>query len=437
MYLGWVVESGPADAGLRRAAAPLHTGAARLPAQHGPGPAGRAGADRRRPAVPRQPAVGLPLPHALPACGGRLRGDGAARPAGEAAPGGLPHAARRAPATAREAAGAEHGPWRGWTGCTSGSAPGDASHAVRGVSLHVMPGEVAVPARRERLRQVGDHAGADAAAAAAPRIEGGSPGGRPGRRRMAGPALRGLRGGVVAMVFQEPMTALDPVYTVGPADRRDGAAPHAACRARRPARGRWRCWSWCACPTPRGGWRPIRTSCRRAAAAGGDRDGAVLPPAAAAGGRADHGAGRDRADPDPGAAARAAAGAGHGHGHRDPRPGRRGGGRGPGGGDVCRADRGAGERARRAAHPAAPVHARRCWPRWCGRAAWTSRRSPGRRRTCGARRRAAPSHPAARWRSRPAWPRSRPSARWGRAARRGASGWANAWPPSTAAFRRS
>src|SRR5205085_9736069 len=27
--------------------------------------------------------------------------------------------------------------------------------------------------------------------------------------------LRDLRGGLVAMVFQEPMTALDPVYTVG------------------------------------------------------------------------------------------------------------------------------------------------------------------------------------------------------------------------------
>ena len=28
-------------------------------------------------------------------------------------------------------------------------------------------------------------------------------------------ALRDLRGGLVAMIFQEPMTALDPVYTIG------------------------------------------------------------------------------------------------------------------------------------------------------------------------------------------------------------------------------
>ena len=27
--------------------------------------------------------------------------------------------------------------------------------------------------------------------------------------------LRDLRGGLVSMIFQEPMTALDPVYTVG------------------------------------------------------------------------------------------------------------------------------------------------------------------------------------------------------------------------------
>ena len=39
--------------------------------------------------------------------------------------------------------------------------------------------------------------------------------GRPGRAGDARRALRDLRGGLVSMVFQEPMTALDPVYTVG------------------------------------------------------------------------------------------------------------------------------------------------------------------------------------------------------------------------------
>ncbi len=37
-------------------------------------------------------------------------------------------------------------------------------------------------------------------------------------------ALRDLRGGLAAMIFQVPMTALDPVYT--PADRRSGAPPY-------------------------------------------------------------------------------------------------------------------------------------------------------------------------------------------------------------------
>lgn len=32
---------------------------------------------------------------------------------------------------------------------------------------------------------------------------------------MRGRTLRDLRGGVVSMVFQEPMTTLDPVYTIG------------------------------------------------------------------------------------------------------------------------------------------------------------------------------------------------------------------------------
>jgi peptide/nickel transport system ATP-binding protein len=32
---------------------------------------------------------------------------------------------------------------------------------------------------------------------------------------MSPPALRAMRGGLVSMVFQEPMTALDPVYTIG------------------------------------------------------------------------------------------------------------------------------------------------------------------------------------------------------------------------------
>jgi ABC-type microcin C transport system duplicated ATPase subunit YejF len=51
--------------------------------------------------------------------------------------------------------------------------------------------------------------------------------------------LRDLRGGLVSMIFQEPMTALDPVYTIGQQIgeivRRHTGIGRAA-RARQPAR---------------------------------------------------------------------------------------------------------------------------------------------------------------------------------------------------------
>jgi len=89
-------------------------------------------------------------------------------------------------------------------------------HAVNGVSFTVQPGEVLcilgesgsgktvtlrallrlLPARRTQIE-------------GSVTVEGQDVLGMPPR------ALRDLRGGLVAMIFQEPMTALDPVYTVG------------------------------------------------------------------------------------------------------------------------------------------------------------------------------------------------------------------------------
>jgi peptide/nickel transport system ATP-binding protein len=89
-------------------------------------------------------------------------------------------------------------------------------HAVNGVSFSVLPGEVLcilgesgsgksvtlralmrlLPPRRTRIEGSVSVEGRDVLA-------------------MPSRALRDLRGGLVAMVFQEPMTALDPVYTVG------------------------------------------------------------------------------------------------------------------------------------------------------------------------------------------------------------------------------
>jgi len=92
----------------------------------------------------------------------------------------------------------------------------DTVYAVNGVSFTVQPGEVLcilgesgsgktvtlralmrlLPARRARVEGSVRVAGQDVLA-------------------MPPRALRDLRGGLVAMVFQEPMTALDPVYPIG------------------------------------------------------------------------------------------------------------------------------------------------------------------------------------------------------------------------------
>ena len=89
-------------------------------------------------------------------------------------------------------------------------------HAVNGVSFRVQPGEVLcilgesgsgktvtmralmrlLPLRRTQISGTVRVEGNDVLA-------------------MRPSALRDLRGGLVAMIFQEPMTALDPVYTVG------------------------------------------------------------------------------------------------------------------------------------------------------------------------------------------------------------------------------
>ena len=80
--------------------------------------------------------------------------------------------------------------------------------------------------------------------------------------------MEDLRGGRVAMIFQEPMLALDPVYTLGQQIVETIRPPRE--RLARPTRmpARWRCSSGCAFPRPSGGWPPTRTRCRAACASG-------------------------------------------------------------------------------------------------------------------------------------------------------------------------
>ena len=80
--------------------------------------------------------------------------------------------------------------------------------------------------------------------------------------------MRGIRGNDISMIFQEPMTSLNPVLTVGrqigeTLRLHQGLDHEAAERARRRDAGRWS-----ASPTPRGACANIRISCRAACASG-------------------------------------------------------------------------------------------------------------------------------------------------------------------------
>ncbi len=43
------------------------------------------------------------------------------------------------------------------------------------------------------------------------------------------PSMRSIRGGSISIIFQEPMTSLSPVHTIGRPDRRGAASPFHTC----------------------------------------------------------------------------------------------------------------------------------------------------------------------------------------------------------------
>ncbi len=79
--------------------------------------------------------------------------------------------------------------------------------------------------------------------------------------------LRRVRGARVGFVFQDPMTSLNPVFTVG-MQIMEPCARTRACRSPRRRRGRWSSWSWWGYRMRKSGWGSIRTSSRAGCASG-------------------------------------------------------------------------------------------------------------------------------------------------------------------------
>ncbi len=92
---------------------------------------------------------------------------------------------------------------------------------------------------------------------------------------MSASQLRRYRGGRCAMIFQEPLLAFDPVYTVGQ-QIIEGLRRHEGLSRRRPGTGHWRpCASAHSQPRAAAGRLPAR-DVRRDAPAGDDRPRALL-----------------------------------------------------------------------------------------------------------------------------------------------------------------
>ena len=79
-------------------------------------------------------------------------------------------------------------------------------------------------------------------------------------------ALRELRGDRISMIFQEPMTSLNPAFTVGEQIVEVIAAPPPGHARRSDASARSRCCARCASRRPSGASTSIRTGSRAACA---------------------------------------------------------------------------------------------------------------------------------------------------------------------------
>ena len=83
--------------------------------------------------------------------------------------------------------------------------------------------------------------------------------------RLSADERRRLRGGKMSMIFQEPMTSLNPVHTIGQ-QIVEAILAHTRCRRRPPKRAPSRCWNWCGSPRRSSASTTFRTICRAACA---------------------------------------------------------------------------------------------------------------------------------------------------------------------------
>ena len=76
---------------------------------------------------------------------------------------------------------------------------------------------------------------------------------------------RKLRGGKMSMIFQEPMTSLNPVHTVGQ-QIVEAILAHTTMSPRAAKRARSKCSTWCGSPRRRSASTTFRTTCPAACA---------------------------------------------------------------------------------------------------------------------------------------------------------------------------